>query len=139
MADRFPPSQQRPALIAFAEALGSRADGLRRDECGDWRIVGKHGHVYAVPEGWQFFVLGWTPRGWTAAKSALDFATICNDGDAEGGFILGRLPAAAEAVAIRKWLGVAKRVEYSEASLARKRSAMQTARELLAQKSALAA
>jgi hypothetical protein len=44
-----------------------------------------------VPEGWQLFVMGWTARGWTAAKAALSFATACNDGEDEGGFVLGRL------------------------------------------------
>jgi hypothetical protein len=54
MTDLFPPVAQRPRLLAFAEACCTRADKLRRDECGDWAIFGKHGHVYAVPEGYRF-------------------------------------------------------------------------------------
>ena len=49
MADVCPPVRQRPALLAFAEALGSASTALRRDENGDWRISGKLGHIYAVP------------------------------------------------------------------------------------------
>jgi hypothetical protein len=48
MTDIFPPTKQRPALLAFAEACDSRAPALRRDECGDWAIWGANGHIYAV-------------------------------------------------------------------------------------------
>jgi Putative ParB-like nuclease len=41
MTDLFPPATQRPKLLAFAEACCTRADKLRRDECGDWAIFGK--------------------------------------------------------------------------------------------------
>ena len=76
---------QRAALNRLATALNCSPSALRRDDCGDPAIVGKRGHVYTVPEGWQLFVTGWTARGWTSAKAALNFATICNDGDDEGG------------------------------------------------------
>ena len=89
LPDKFPPERQRAALIPFAKALGSRDSALRRDECGDLRIAGTHGHVYAVPNGFQFFVMGWTARGWKAAKDVLP-GVVCNDGDDEGGFILCR-------------------------------------------------
>ena len=49
MADLFPPARQRPALLALRDALGCRDAALRRDECGDWAIFGKRGHIYAVP------------------------------------------------------------------------------------------
>jgi hypothetical protein len=70
--------------------------------------------------GFQMFVMGWTTRGWSAAKQALP-GKVCNDGDDEGALFLDRLPTLAEAVAIRKWLGLPKRVEYGEAELARRR------------------
>jgi hypothetical protein len=121
LSDKFPPERQKAALIPFAKALGSRDSALRRDECGDWRIAGTHGHVYAVPNGFQFFVMGWTARGWKAAKDVLP-GIVCNDGDDEGGFILNRLPTETEAVSIRKWAGVAKKREVSEQTLALLRS-----------------
>jgi len=73
VAAAYPPSVQRPALLDLVKALGCRDNALRRDECGDWRVEGRHGHVYAVP-GFQFFVMGWTTKGWNAAKAALAFA-----------------------------------------------------------------
>lgn len=122
MSDKFPPERQRAALIPFAKALGSRNSALRRDECGDWRIAGTHGHVYAVSglvgakppkAGFQMFVLDWTTRGWKAAKDVLP-GVVCNDGDDEGAMFLDRLPTEAEATAIRKWCGIAKRRALSE-------------------------
>ena len=121
LSDKFPPDRQRAALVAFAKALGSRDSALRRDECGDWKIVGARGHVYAVPAGFQFFVLGWSALGWGKAKRDLSFAALCNDGDGEGGFILTRLPAGAEALSIRKWAGIAKKRDVSDAERERLR------------------
>ena len=36
MADLYSSVRQRPALMAFAEALGSASTTLRRDDNGDW-------------------------------------------------------------------------------------------------------
>jgi hypothetical protein len=58
--------------------------------------------------------MAWSALGWGKAKRDLSFATICNDGDSEGGLMLVRLPTATEAVSIRKWCGVAKKREMSE-------------------------
>ena len=49
MSDKFPPTAQRAALLKFADALGSRPIALGRDDCGDPVIVGRSGHIYAVP------------------------------------------------------------------------------------------
>jgi hypothetical protein len=51
MTEKYPSTKQRAALLAFAEACGTRASALRRDECSDWAIFGTRGHIYAVPEG----------------------------------------------------------------------------------------
>jgi hypothetical protein len=62
--DRFPPAMQRPALLEFAAGMGSRDGALRRDECGDWSIVGQFGHVYAfAARRFQFFIMGWSTKG----------------------------------------------------------------------------
>jgi hypothetical protein len=124
MADMFPPAQQRAALIELARALCSRETLLRRDECGDWCIAGRHGHIYATPGGsfakpnpvraaFQIFVLGWSPLGWTNAKKAFSFAQLFNDGDDEGSFVLDRLPTSDEAAVIRHYVGVTKKREVS--------------------------
>jgi hypothetical protein len=114
VADRYPPTKQRAALKKLAAAINSSSAALRIDECGDPRIVGSSGHVYAVPRGYQMFVMTETPRAWTAAKRALGFASICNDGDEEGALILDRLPTPAEAQVIRRYVGIRKRRTLSE-------------------------
>jgi hypothetical protein len=68
MTDAFPPTRQRPALLELVKALGCRDKALRRDECGDWRVEGRSGHIYAVPgsldrpstRGFQIFIAGST-------------------------------------------------------------------------------
>jgi hypothetical protein len=124
MADMFPPTHQRAALLVLVAALCSREALLRRDECGDWRIEGRHGHIYATPGGsfqkpyrvrpaFQFFVLGSTPLGWTNAKKAFRFARLFNDGDHEGSFLLGRFPTSDEAAVIRHYVGVTRKREVN--------------------------
>jgi hypothetical protein len=132
MPDKFSPSGQRAAPLTLQSALGSARRALRRDECGDPRIEGSHGHIYAVcglvgakppKPGYQMFVMGWTARGWNAAKAELP-GVVCNDGDDEGAIFLDRLPTPAEAVAIRKRLGIRKLyAELGEDELARRRQA----------------
>jgi hypothetical protein len=143
MADIYPPAKQREALLKFAEALGCRDNALRRDECSDWAIFGKRGHIYGVPgsldrpatPGFQILVMGWTARGWNLAKETLKpFADLTNDGDDEGAFFLDRLPTPAEAEAIRHYLGIAKKAEYSDEVLAQKREAALKARQQIGQK-----
>jgi hypothetical protein len=118
MGDRYPPAKQRAALLKFAAALGSRSRALRPDECGDPRITGKAGHVYAVcgtidePKRPGFMIYagdGETANAWNIAKRDLSFAKLVNDGDAEGCLFLDRLPAKAEADIIRKRLAIPKR------------------------------
>jgi hypothetical protein len=100
MSNIYPPAVQRAALLKLLPALGCRDAALRRDECGDWRINGKCGHVYAAPgslerpkrPGFRFFIGCEAARGWTYAKKALSFAKLTNDGDDEGSFFLDRRP-----------------------------------------------
>jgi hypothetical protein len=131
--DIFPPAKQRHALLALREALGCRDNALRRDECGDWRINGRQGHVYAVPEGFQlvFFarcgVTEWDGAGphiedYTRAKRNLIFCRLAQDGTGEGIFFLDRLPTPAEAEVIRDTLAIAKKRTMSSAELERLRA-----------------
>ena len=146
MVDIYPPAVQRPELLKLAEALGCRDNALRRDECGDWRINGKHGHVYAIPgtltrrttPGFHFFVMNWTAKGWNSAQRGLStFMETTNGGDDEGAMFLNRLPTEKEAVLIRHWLGIAKKAEFSPEVLARKRESMSKAGQKIARRPAL--
>jgi hypothetical protein len=82
----FPATKQRTALVKLVSALGCREATLRRDECGDWRIEGSSGHVYAVPgtldppnrPGFMLYVMTGSPKAWTFAKRALAFAKVIN-------------------------------------------------------------
>jgi hypothetical protein len=144
MTDIYPPTMQRPALLELAKALIARDNSLRRDECSDWRISGKHGHIYAIPGslnrpgvlGFQLMVMGWTANGWNRAKKALAFADLTNDGDDEGVLFLDRLPTPEEAEVIRHYLGLAKKAEFSDEVLAQLRERALTARQKIGQKTA---
>jgi hypothetical protein len=117
MTDMYPPARQRPALLAFTEACDTRASALRRDECGDWAVFGRNGHVYAAPGGFQMMIGCVSKREWSAAKKRLAFGKVTQDGDAEGGVILARLPTMAEGTVIRDILSIPKRVHLSDRHL----------------------
>ena len=121
MHDTFPPTEQRAALLVIAEAIGSRSSALRRDECSDWRINGRRGHIYAAHEGTYIYFMG-SARGWTLAKAALSFAKVLQDGDQEGFLFLDRPPTNAEGDIIRDKLGIPKKRELSAEELARLRA-----------------
>jgi hypothetical protein len=126
----YPLAKQRAALLKLISALGCREAALRRDECGDWRIEGSNGHAYAVPgtldrpnrPGFMLYVMTGSQKAWTFAKRALVLAEVVNDGDEEGAFVMYRLPSADEAGLIRRYCGITKRREVSEAELNRLRS-----------------
>jgi hypothetical protein len=134
MPDHFPPTVQRPALLELVKALGCRDNALRRDECSDWRVNGKQGHIYAVPEGFQlcFFARngvneydgdGPHIEDYIRAKRALIFCRLAQDGTGEGIFFLDRSPTPEEAEIIRETFDIAKKRIVSEAELERLRAA----------------
>jgi len=133
MTDKYPPTVQRPELLKLVEALGCRPNALRRDECNDWRISGKQGWIYAVPEGFQLVYFArngvneWDGEGphmedYVRAKRSLTFCRLTQDGTGEGIFLLDRLPTQEEGATIREILVIAKKREVSEETLERLRS-----------------
>jgi len=124
-------TESRAALLRLVEALNASPTTLRRDECGDWRIIGKTGHIYTVPgipwgdarglEGYQVYCAPGSPRSWGFAKKAMSFCRIPQDGDEEGMLFLDRLPTTLEAEVIRDKLSIRKRREIGEEQLARLR------------------
>jgi hypothetical protein len=116
----FPPAIQWPRLLEFRQAIDARQASLRRDDCGDWAVSGRAGHVYAVPEGFQLYVAtGERPLKWTWIKKKLGFCRVTQDGDDEGCLILDRLPTVVEAELIREALGIRKARSMSEEGLAK--------------------
>ena len=64
--------------------------------------------ISKVPEGFQLYYVG-TERSWTAARVALKFAKVTQDGDGEGFLKIDRLPTEAEGHIIRDKLGIPKK------------------------------
>jgi hypothetical protein len=127
MSDIYPPTVQRPALLKLRDALGCRENALRRDECGDWRVKGRQGQIYAVPEGFQLCYFarngvsefdGEGPHleDYAKAKRELVFCRLVQDGTGEGIFFLDRLPTPTEAEVIRETLVISKKRDTSDPS-----------------------
>lgn len=112
---------QQKAMLA---ALNGWAQALRRDECGAWRIIGKHGsiHTWGDGKGWVLWVGCRSPLHWTHTKRRLSFCEVTQDGDDEGCLRLHRLPTAAQAEVIRDVLGIRKRTELAPDELERRRA-----------------
>lgn len=96
------------SLAGLLAALNGAKNALRRDDCGDPIIRGSHGHVFADGNSFGIYIQCRSIKSWNAAKKML--AGICpevrQDGDEEGIFHLGRLPTAAEAELIRRYVGI---------------------------------
>jgi hypothetical protein len=124
----------RERLVALLTALDASSRCLERPLCrgwvGDWQITGKHGHAMTNGVGYLLYAHA-TPRRWTSIKQALTFSKLSQDGDDEGILYLDRLPAAAEAEAIRDAIGIRKRRHMSEAQIERSRSVLASARSLI--------
>jgi hypothetical protein len=103
--DRKP---DRDLLITLAGSLSVSQGRLRRDPCGDWTIVGRHGH--ALTDGTDAFVYlpAGTARRWTKAKRTLQFMQVTQDGDTEGILKFDGVPTADQGAIIRKVLGLRK-------------------------------
>jgi hypothetical protein len=132
MADLFPPNKQRAALRKLAAAINSSPKALRDDECGDPRIGGSSGHVYADPRGYQVYVERDSARAWTAAKKALAFAQLAQDGDTEGVLFIPHPPSAisaSQAEALRRVVGIRRRREVSDEVRAKATERLALARE----------
>jgi hypothetical protein len=126
-ADAEADRDQQKALLA---ALGAWDRALRRDECGAWRINGKHGNIYTWGgKSWVLYVACRSRRHWEATKTRLGFCEVTQDCEDEGCVRLHQLPTAEQAVAIREALGIRKRMEFSAEHLERLRERMRSCRE----------
>jgi hypothetical protein len=118
----------RSRLQDLLGALDASERQLRRDECGDWQIGGRWGHIYAMGDGFHLVAftdecdVGTTDRRsarrWESAKRRLAFAVVVQDGDEEGILRLDRVPTSAEAEEIREILGIRRRRHLSPEEIA---------------------
>jgi hypothetical protein len=108
-------------LEKLLAALDASKLALRRDECGDYRINGKSGHIY--PDGRGFLLCvstGESLRRWTNVKARLGgFCRLTQDGDDEGALHLDHLPSPTEATIIREALGIKPKRTMAAEALAR--------------------
>jgi hypothetical protein len=98
-------------LLALRKTLAASSLSLQEDECGDWRINGSRGHIYA--EGGIFTLCVRTSESrnlWTRIKRRLAFCRVTQDGDDEGCLVLDRLPTPAEADLICQALGIERHI-----------------------------
>jgi hypothetical protein len=118
-------------LEALVAAIDASPRALRRDQCGDYMIAGKLGHIFADGQGFLLYVsTRESPRRWTMVKRRLPFCHLNQDGDAEGCLRLDRLPRPEEAESIREALAIRKRRDVSPEMLAAARISLEFARSL---------
>lgn len=99
-------------------ALDCAHNALRRDECGDYRINGRRGHICRDGPGWLLCVAAGSARAWNSYKRRLGFCRVTQDGDAEGCLHLAGLPTPAQASVIRAVLRIPKRPDTDPAVMA---------------------
>jgi hypothetical protein len=123
--------QNRAHLEALMRALDASSRTLRRDECGDWAVNGRLGHIFSNGVALMLYVTTEeSVRRWNNVKRRLDFCRVVQDGDDEGCLQLDRMPASAEACVIREALGIRRRRHLSPEELARAVIALERARSL---------
>jgi hypothetical protein len=130
MRDTYDSGAEAEADRAQQRALLTTLNGwdraLRRDECGAWRINGKHGSIcsWGDSKSWVLFVAAYSRRHWTAIKERLPFCRVTQDADTEGCLRLHHLPTPEQAAVIRDVLGIRKRMQFAPYDLERRRASM---------------
>lgn len=76
--------QNRAHLEALMRALDASSRTLRRDECGDWAVNGRLGHIFSNGVALMLYVTTEeSVRRWNNVKRRLDFCRVVQDGDDE--------------------------------------------------------
>jgi len=101
-------------LIYLSKYLNTSVERIKLDECGDWNIFGRKGHISTDAKLWYLFTIANSKRHWSAIKKKLNFMIVSQDGDEEGILKLERMPSPEEGKAIREVLGLNKRPELTE-------------------------
>ena len=97
----------RADLAVLLTAVNGAKNALKRDECGDWIIIGTRGTIRACNGTFSVFVACWSRRHWFFVRQALaGFCSVTQDGDDEGVLRLTRLPVGEEIVRLRHVIGL---------------------------------
>jgi hypothetical protein len=105
---------ERARLETLLTSLAASPRTLRRDNCGDWHIKGRQGHVYADARGFLIVVqTDASSRRWTFIKRRLSFCRVTQDGEDDGTLHLNRLPTPDEAGRIREAIDLKRRRHLS--------------------------
>jgi hypothetical protein len=119
--------REREELLRLMPALDVSESQLRRDECGAWNIFGQFAHISVMSQSYHLVCFTdecdldlkkfqrHSARRWESAKRRLSFATVVQDGDAEGILDFTDLPSPEQAAEIRDILGLRKKREISDA------------------------
>jgi hypothetical protein len=97
----------RGDLVTLLGVINGASNSLRRDEGGDWAVIGSRGSIRACGGTFSVFVAGRSRRHWFFVKKALaGFCAVAQDGDDEGILRLNRLPIGEEAARLRAVIGL---------------------------------
>jgi hypothetical protein len=112
--------QDKDQIESFAKALDVSRRNIHKDDCGQWTISGKRGHVqtWSDMSSYLLFVTTYSARKWGAIKrKAKGFGwELTQDGDDEGCFRLG-LPDKAQSEFLRELLGLRRKRQPSSAEI----------------------
>jgi len=111
----------RPFILELTNALCVSPRNVQKDECGDWIIVARRGHVATDLLAFYAYVRARSPRHWKAVKRKLHFLCVTQDGDDEGIFILREMPTSGQAATIRKVLGIRRALALTDEQRASRR------------------
>jgi hypothetical protein len=105
MSERF---RRRPSLSGLIVVLDAALDALRRDEFGEWSVVGRHGELYAAPGGFYVVLNAGDAPAWPIQRATLGFCETVHDRveDGVGLLRLSRMPTDGEAALLRRALGI---------------------------------
>ena len=100
--------QDRANLDALLAAINGARNALRRDECGDWTIIGSRGTIHACDGVFSVYIEGHSALASTHAKKQLHgiCPVVSQDGDRESVLTFQRMPDADEAATLRQYVGL---------------------------------
>ena len=102
-------------LWEVAETIKCSKTKIKLDECGDWNIFGKQGHLSTDgSDNLYLYYLGTSAKKWNNVKKLLNFMEVTQDGDEEGFLKLDRLPSAEEGNIIRRTLKLRMSTDQSQ-------------------------